>query len=92
MNKKVTYTNMVCDYRPLKKEIHHVCLTIGGNFLSYCIEASSSSLASHLETKLISNSTIPDATQRAKFFGVNTKDFFLQTHLPKGEQECIQVH
>ena len=33
--KKVTYANMVCDYRPLKEEKFRVRLTIGGDKLEY---------------------------------------------------------
>ena len=30
-NKKVAYTNMICDHRTFKKEKHRVRLTIGGD-------------------------------------------------------------
>lgn len=34
-NKKVTYANMVCDFRPLKSKPYRVCLTVGGDRLDY---------------------------------------------------------
>ena len=40
-NKKVTYANMVCDYRPLKEEKYRVRLTIGGDRLDYTNETAS---------------------------------------------------
>ena len=32
---KVTYTNFVCDYRPLKSEPHRLRLVVGGYRLDY---------------------------------------------------------
>ena len=34
-NLNVAYANMVCDYRPNKKEKHRVRLTVGGDVLNY---------------------------------------------------------
>ena len=33
LNKKVTYVNFVCDYKPLKTETNRICLTVGGDLL-----------------------------------------------------------
>ena len=49
-NKKVTYKNFICDYRPLKTEPHIVRLTVGGDKL-YCPYDVGSPAASLLEKK-----------------------------------------
>ena len=51
-NKKVTYANMVCDYRPLKKEKFRVRLTVGGDKLTCDFDVASTA-ASILKTKLL---------------------------------------
>jgi hypothetical protein len=56
-DKKVTYGNFICDYRPLKSEPYSVRLTVGGDKLPYDDDAGSPA-ALLLETKLILNSTI----------------------------------
>ena len=55
---KVTYTNPVCDYIPLKDDPYRVCLTVGGAKLPYANEDARSPTASLLETKLLFNSVI----------------------------------
>ena len=57
--KKIRYANFVCDLRPLKKEMYHVCMTVGGDKLDYPHDTASST-AVLLDTKLIINSTISD--------------------------------
>jgi hypothetical protein len=78
LDKKVTYGNFICDYRPLKSEKYRVRLTVGGDRLEYAKDAGSPA-ASLLETKLILNSTILDAHDNAKFLCADLKDFFLAT-------------
>ena len=74
-NRKVTYSNMICDYKPLKKEKHRVRLTIGGDKLEYFGDTTSPA-ASLLETKLLINSTISDSNKGARFMTLDIKDFF----------------
>ena len=90
-NKKVTYANMVCDYRPLKDEHYRVRLTIGGDKLDYEKETASPA-TNLLETKLLLNSVISDAHKGAKFLGIDIKDFFLLTYLPEGEREYMRIY
>ena len=59
-NKKITYANMVCDYRPLKSEKYRIRLTIGGDKLDYLYDASSPA-ATLIDTKLLLNSVISDS-------------------------------
>ena len=90
-DKRVTYANMVCDYRPLKTEQYRVRLTIGGDKLEYFDETASPA-ASLLETKLILNSTISDAHRGARFMSLDLKDHFLQSNLPPGQREYMRIH
>ena len=88
-NKKVTYANMVCDYRPLKSEPYRVRLTVGGDRLDYPHDASSPA-ATLIDAKLLINSTISDSAKGARFFTIDIKDFFLQSHLP--QPEYMRIH
>ena len=90
-NKKVTYANMVCDYRPLKDEKYRVRLTIGGDKLDYNNETASPA-ANLLDTKILINSTISDANKNAKFMTIDIKDCFLMSPLPPGEREYMRIH
>ena len=88
-NNKITYANIVCDYRPLKTEKHRVRLTVGGDKLEYPKDASSPA-ANLLDAKLLINSTISDSHKGARFATIDIKDFFLQSTLP--EAEYMRIH
>ena len=90
-DKKVTYANMVCDYRPLKEEKHRVRLTIGGDKLDYHNETASPT-ANLIDTKILIHSTISGAHKGARFMTVDIKDFFLMTPLPEGDREYMRIH
>jgi hypothetical protein len=83
-HKTVTYGNCVCDYRPLKSKPYCVRLTVGGNKLPSADE-SGSPAASLLETKLIINSTISDASRGARFLCADLKDHFLASPMKDPE-------
>ena len=83
-DKKVTYANMVCDYRPLKTDPYRVRLTVGGDRLDYLDDAASPA-ATLLETKLLLNSVISDVKEGARFMTIDIKDFFLQTCMKDAE-------
>ena len=83
-NKKVTYGNFVCDYRPLKSEPYRVRLTVGGDRLEYESDAGSPA-ASLVETKLTLNSVVSDAHRGARFMVADLKDFFLGTRMKDPE-------
>ena len=78
--RKITYANMVCDFRPLRTEKYRVRLTIGGDKLIYDSETASPA-ASLLETKILLNSIISNSKQGARFMTIDIKDFFLQSKL-----------
>jgi hypothetical protein len=87
-DKKVTYGNFICDYRPLKTEKYRVRLTVGGDKLPYEDDAGSPA-ASLLETKLILNSTISDAAVGARFLTADLKDHFLAS--PMKDPEFMRI-
>ena len=63
-HKKVTYGRLVVDIRPLKEEKYRVRITVGGDKLDFCGDASS--VAASLATvKLLLNSVV--STKGAKF-------------------------
>ena len=73
-NKRVTYANMVHDYRPLKTEKYWVQLTIGGDKLDYNSETAS--LKTNLiNTKILINGTISEVHKDAVFMTANIKLF-----------------
>ena len=85
----VTYSNMVCDIRPLKAEKFRVRLTVGGDRLQYPDDTASPA-ATLLETKLLLNSTISQSAQGARFMTLDIKDFFLQTVMDR--PEYMKIH
>ena len=85
----ITYANMVCDERPLKKEQFRVRLTIGGDKLIFLGDTGSPA-ADLLETKLMANSIISDAPKGARCLNLDIKDFFLQSYLPS--PEYMRIH
>ena len=80
----VTYATYVLDYRPLKSEPYKVRITVGGDRLSYEND-SGSPAANLLETKVLLNSTISDASKGAKFMTADIKDYFLATPMAIAE-------
>ena len=76
-------------YRPHKEEKHRVRLTVGGDRLTYNDDVASPAV-SLLETKLLLNSTISDASKGARFMTLDIKDFFLQTLMER--PEYMRIH
>ena len=63
-HKKVTYSRLVLDIRPLKEEKYRVRITVGGDKLDFCGDASS--VTAYLATvKILLNSVV--STKGAKF-------------------------
>ena len=82
-NKKVTYAQFVFDFRLHKTEQHRCCIVTGGDKLDY-EEDVSSPATSMLETKILLNSTISDASKGARFISSDL-DFFLASPMAKPE-------
>ena len=70
---KVTYGLLVVDIRPLKEEKYRVRITVGGDKLDFCGDASSV-VASLATVKLLLNSVV--STKAAKFTTADIKYFF----------------
>jgi len=64
-DRKITYANFICDYRPQKAETHRVRMTAGGDRLDYP-DGPSSPAVSILNTKIHINSTISDIRKGAR--------------------------
>ena len=84
----VTYTTFVLDHRPLKTEPWRVCITVGGDRLTY--DDDFGSPAANIIKKLLVNSVISDAKKGARFMSADLKDFFLST--PMERTECTRVN
>ena len=78
------YASFVIDYRPLKVQPHRVLITVGGDKLPFEDDAGSP-VSNFLETKVLTNSTITDASKGAKFVGADISDYFLATPMKKSE-------
>ena len=84
-DRKISYANFVCNYRPLKSEPYRVRLTIGGDKLEYPDETASPA-ASLIGSKLIANSVISDhKAKNARFCTLDIKYFFLSTKMNRSE-------
>ena len=81
-NKKVTYGRLVVDIRPLKDEKCRVRITVGGDKLDFCRDASS--VAASLATvKLLLNIVV--STKDANFTTSDINDFLYASFLPDPE-------
>ena len=79
---KVTYGRLVVDIRPLKDEKYRVRITVGGDKLDFCGDASS--VAASLATvKLLLKSVV--STKDAIFTTADIKVFFYASFLPDPE-------
>ena len=74
-HKVVTFTTFIYDHRPLKSEKWRARLVVGADKLPYPYD-SCSPAANLLETTLLLNSTIKDATKGARFCTLDLKIFF----------------
>ena len=87
-DRKVSYTNMICDIRPQKEETHHVRITAGGDRLEYPHDPSSQAV-SMINAKIHINSTISDAHKGARYMVVDIKNIYLGT--PMSYYQYIRV-
>ena len=87
-HKKVTYGRLVVDIRALKEEKYCVRITVGGDKLDFCGDASS--VAASLATvKLLLNSVV--STKGAKLTTTDIKDFFYASLLPDPEYMKMEL-
>ena len=71
-NQPITYTNFICDYRPLKSEMYRINLVAGCNKVKYDGDAGTPA-DSLIENKLLINSVISDAKRGAKYLSCDLK-------------------
>jgi hypothetical protein len=80
--RKITYSKIVCDYKPHKKEKECVRLTVGGNRLDYSGNVSTST-ADITTFKILINITL--STEDAAMMMMDIKNYYLGTPLPRFE-------
>ena len=73
---KITYTNLICDLRPLKDETRRVRIILGGNKLEYDGDPISP-VVSLLNTKIFLNNVVSDAKDVARFANVDLENHFI---------------
>ena len=80
--KDVTYGRICCNYREQKEEKNRTRLTVGGDRINYTGDCGTPT-ADLLTVKLLLNSVI--STPYAKFMGIDIKNFYLNTPMPRFE-------
>ena len=88
-DRKITYTNFICNIRPQKSETHHVRLTAGGDKLHYPGDPSSPAV-SLLNVKIHINSNISGAKQNTRYMCIDIKTFYLRT--PMKYFQYMRIH
>ena len=83
------HSRIVVDYCPQKQEPHCTWLTVGGNIINYLWEVATPT-ADISMAKLLFNS--PISTPGAKLFGVDIKNFYLNTPLDHFEYMRLPSH
>jgi hypothetical protein len=87
-NRKITYGELVCDFKPKKIEKHRVRLTVGGARLDYSGDTATST--EDITTfKILINSTL--STQEAKMMMMDIKKYYLVTPLPIYENMRLPI-
>jgi hypothetical protein len=81
-DRKITYSKIVCDYKPHKKEKECVRLTVGGDRLDYSGDVATST-ADITTFKILINSTL--STEDAAMMMMDIKNYYLGTPLPRFE-------
>jgi hypothetical protein len=80
--RKITYSKIVCDYKPHKKEKERVRLTVGGDRLDFSGDVATS-MADITAFKILINSTL--STEDAIMMMMDIKNYYLGTPLPRFE-------
>ena len=79
-HKEVTYTNVVCEYKPHKKDPNRTCITFGGNNICYPGDVGMPTGSLEL-AKLVINSVL--SCHNAHFASFKTSNFYLNTPLDR---------
>jgi hypothetical protein len=81
-DRKITYSKIVCDYKPHKKEKERVRLTVEGDRLDYSGDVATST-ADITTFKILINSNL--STKDAVMMMMDIKNYFIGTPLPRFE-------
>jgi hypothetical protein len=81
-DRKITYGKIVCNYKPHKKEMERIRLTVGGDRLDYSRDVATST-ADITTFKILINSTL--STEDAVIMMMDIKNCYLGTPLPRFE-------
>jgi hypothetical protein len=81
-DKKITYSKIVCDYKPHKKGKERVRLTVGGDRLDYSFDVATST-ADITTFKILINGTL--STEEAAMMMMDIKNHYIGTPLPRFE-------
>jgi hypothetical protein len=81
-DRKITYSKIVCDYKPHKKEKERVRLTVGGDRLDYSSDVATST-ADITTFKILINNTL--STEDAAMMMMDIKNYYLGTPLLRFE-------
>jgi hypothetical protein len=81
-DRKITYSKIVCDYKPHKQEKERVLLTVGGDRLDYSGDVATST-ADITSLKITINRTL--STKEATMMMMDIKSYYLGTPLPRFE-------
>jgi hypothetical protein len=81
-DRNITYSKIVCDYKPHKQEKEHVRLTVGGDRLDYSGDLATST-ADITTFKILINSTL--STEDAVMMMMDIKNYYISTPLPRFE-------
>jgi hypothetical protein len=81
-DRKITYSKIVCDCKPHKKEKEPVRLTVGGDRLDYSGDAATST-ADITTSKILINNTL--SAKNAAMMMMDIKDYYITNPLPHFE-------
>jgi hypothetical protein len=82
-HKKETYARFVCSVQPQKKDTNSTRMAVGGNLIDYDGDVYTRT-AGMTTSKLLWNSII--STKDARCMCMDTKNFYLGTPLPAGQE------
>ena len=88
-DRRITYSNFICNIHTQKSETHHVRLTAGGDKINYPDDPSSPEV-SLLNVKIHINSTISRAKHNAGYICIDIKKFYLGT--PMKYFQYMRIH
>ena len=88
-DKKITYPNFVCDIKMSKNETHRVCLTVGGDKITYNGDPISPAI-SLLDFKIHLNYVISDARKGDCYMTVVIINYYLNK--PMSNLQYMQIH